>query len=277
MELSKTNVKNALALIFFGLLMFLIDISIPLRFGGVSINLSITNIAGIIMVLIAALKFRDIFKSAKILFYVSIGALVFLFVPLVNLAISNNIQADVEYLALILNRISSSANSGSINYNDFNEMLSVFGDIAGSLVGILAISSVASFIPGAALIYFISELIGEICVARELEYGDKVKRNARLSIIFMVTTEVLALLVVWVIFSGFSNIRFTDNGALANSSGLGTIGFGVLLALVLLAVAICYLVFFIKLLISVNRVMNENNQKPEINDSNHYDVIDNKE
>lgn len=277
MELSKTNLKNALALIFFGLLMFLIDISIPLRFGGVSINLSITNIAGIIMVLIAALKLRDHFKSAKILFYVSIGALVFMFVPLVNLAISNNIQADVEYLSLILNRINSSATNGSVNYSDLNEMLSIFGEITGSLIGMLAISSIASFVPGVALIYFIGELIGEICVVRELEYGDKVKRNARLSIIFMVLTEVLAILVVWVIFSGFSNIRFADNGALENSGGLGTIGLGVFLALPLLAVAICYLVFFIKLLISVNRVMNENNQKPEINDTNHYDVIDNRE
>lgn len=276
MELSKTNVKNSLALIFFGLLMLLVDLSFSLNIGGVSITLSLTYIIGTIMILIASLKIRDYFKNAKIVFYVSIGALVFLFVPLINIAITNGIRADVEYLALLVNRLGdNTVNNGAINYDDINEMLSILGSITGSLVGILTISTIASLLPTAALIYFIGELIVEICDARNLEYGDKVRRNARLSIIFLAITNILAILVVWIIFSGFGNISFTSNGAFENASGLGTIGLGGFLALPLLAVAICYLVFFIKLLISVNRVMNENNNKPDITETNHYDdVID---
>ncbi len=277
MELSKTNIKNSLALIFFGLLMLLINISFNLNLGGVSINLNITYIIGVIMILIASLKIRDCFKNAKILFYVSIGALVFLFVPLLNIAIANDIKADVEYLALLVNRLGdNTVNNGTIDYIDINEMLLILGSITGSLIGILTISTISELLPTATLIYFIGELIVEICDVRNLKYGDKVKRNARLSIIFLAITNILTILVVWIMISGFGNISFTSDGAFENSGGLGTIGFGTFLVLPLLAIAICYLVFFIKLLISVNRVMNENNNNPDTAEVNyHDDIIDN--
>ena len=270
--LTKDKAKKTLILIFVGLILLLINFSINIKIGDTSISLGFASIIGLILMLVATIDARKYLKSANMGFYISIAALVCTFIPLLNMLILNNIQPQLEYLQTISNNM----DPNKVDYDAVNTIFITIDNISGELVGMMALSTLPSTIALGAIIYYSGEMVNEICIQRGLFYSDKVKRNARLATIFMVISNVLAFLAIWLLLGGVSKIRVDVNTGNVIIGSVGNLALGFILLLPLIAIAICYLVFFIKLIISISRVIDDNNKKPDNDISiTESDIIEN--
>ncbi len=270
--LTKEKAKKTLILIFAGLIFLLLNFTYSIKIGELSISLAFASIIGLVLILVATTDARKYLKSANIGFYISIAALVCIFIPLLNLLILNNVQPQLSYLETIAKNM----DLNKTDYDAINKIFSTIDNISGELVGMMAISTFPSAIALGAMIYYSGEMVNEICLQRGLFYSDKVKRNARLTTIFMVITNVLAFFAIWLLLEGISKIRIDVETEKVIMSSVGSLGFGMLLLLPLIAIAISYLVFFIKLIVNISRVIDDNNKKTDDNSiQTERDIIDN--
>lgn len=261
MNISKLETKNLLNLVVLSIILIILNISFSIKHPTVTLNIGVTPLIGAILLTIKLKPYKDNKNAFLSIIFSWVIVISFIF-PLIFSSFSSNIIPTLEYIASI--------DTTNPSINQINEIFYAFEMIHREFVILSAVSLLSYSLPRFIFFYFLLKFIIDICSVRNLTSSEIKKSMTKWNIV----TLVMNLLIIPLIDQSLyiiSSIRVNDQGELYLSkdinSAIGTVS---IFSIITLILAICYLVYLIKIFISLNKISKENNNSFETSTNINY-------
>lgn len=267
--MNKITVRKVVQLLFWAMLLLLIGPNFDLEFGSVTYTLETGMVISGILILIATNKCRKDYKYMNRLFFAAIALIsCSLLAPALVILVSSDTMATLNYVTEL------GGSASTMNNEEIVEFLHTLGGLSTPLTISTLIGVVLGSLPMAVCIYYTGKGLHEISMANKIEAANdlgKIKKLSHQSGLFYIIGMALAVPLVAVVFSMFTNFDIVQGEILLNE---GQFTISIILVLILahvfIAMLIVHLVMHIKLLVQIQRMNNANNCRLE----NVVDVTD---